>query len=163
MEKLDRKAITSWRIGRVCSLFILGIIIVCSYVILREQDFYETIRIYLLTGYGIVLGYGFLGLIIYPSIEYRQWGYQITEDKVLIQHGIFFLETTVIPILRVQHIEILRGPVNRKLGLAKVLIYVASESHQIDGLKYETAMEISEKLKGRLYSRVEQVELEGRE
>jgi len=95
-----------------------------------------------------------IGIVIYPIIEYKQWRYAITEDKVEIRHGIFFVTTTVIPIIRVQHITISRGPIYRKLGLSSVKIFLASGSFDIEGLLENTATVISESLKSSVMERL---------
>jgi len=95
-----------------------------------------------------------IGIILYPIIEYKQWRYAITEDKVEIRHGIFFITTTVIPIIRVQHITISRGPIYRKLGLSAVKIFLASGSFEIEGLRENIANTISENLKSRVMERL---------
>ena len=88
--KLDKKAVTSWRIGRAISFAIL--LVVCAALriigglIVQMEPYLWTVTLAL----GLLLLYKLLGILIYPMIEYRQWGYYITEDKVDIRHGIFF-------------------------------------------------------------------------
>ncbi|MFQ9893128.1 MAG: PH domain-containing protein [Emergencia sp.] len=47
-----------------------------------------------------------------------------------------------------------QGPINRKLGLYKVELFLASGIFEIVGLNQETADRISENLKSRLYRRI---------
>lgn len=91
---------------------------------------------------------------VLPQIEYRQWGYIIEEDKVVIRHGIFFVTKSIVPIIRIQNITISQGPINRRLGLYKLELSLASGSFEIVGLNRETAEFIGENLKQRLYARV---------
>ena len=49
-----------------------------------------------------VFNYLFLGLLLYPELEYRQWGYIVEEDRVVIRHGIFFVKKVIIPIIRIR-------------------------------------------------------------
>ena len=70
-------------------------------------------------------------------LEYRQWGYYITDDRVVIQD-----------------ITTKQGPVMKRYGLYKVEISLASGTYEIPGLTEETANDIVDKLKSRLYSRV---------
>jgi membrane protein YdbS with pleckstrin-like domain len=155
-EKLDPKAVVAWRIGRIIGFIIMGII-VCIIIVLtaafapNEQENFIKILYILL---GLLMVYLLVGIVVYPLIEYRQWRYTITEDKVEMQHGIFFITTTVIPIVRVQHISISRGPIYQKLGLSKVKIFLASGSFEIEGLSENTAAIISENLKTRVMERL---------
>lgn len=151
-KKLDRKMIAGWRIARVIRLacFLLPTIAVTIFVHL--DAIWWDIVFY---GLWAVCAYCLLGLILYPPIEYRQWGYYIDEEKVVIRHGLFFIRQTIIPVIRIQNITISQGPINRHLGLYKVEIALASGSHEIVGLDQETADAIGESLRVKLYRRME--------
>ena len=85
-KKLDKKAITSWRIGRLISLAVMLLIfagIAVGLSFWREAEPYRWIAYFIL---GMLTVYKLVGLFLYPQIEYRQWGYYITEDKVDIRH-----------------------------------------------------------------------------
>ena len=103
---------------------------------------------------GLFVCYLAVGLVVFPIIEYKQWGYSVEEDKVVIRHGIFFIRKTIIPIIRIQNITVSQGPINRKLGLFEVEMALASGSFSIEGLDKETADAISENLKAKLYRRI---------
>lgn len=153
-EKLDKKAILSWRIGRIIGFLFFGAIFVGGLLFANNM---EAIEPYIHYGYivvGLLVLYMVAGIVVYPEIEYRQWRYVITEDKVEIRHGIFFVKTTVIPIVRIQHITMSRGPIYRKLGLSKVTIFLASGSFDIEGLNEMVANTISENLKTRVFERL---------
>ena len=153
-EKLDEKAILSWRIRRIISFFVILITVVAGLLILNNTELDNKYRNYIYIATGLLLLYKLIGIILYPIIEYKQWRYAITEDKVEIRHGIFFITTTVIPIIRVQHITISRGPIYRKLGLSAVKIFLASGSFEIEGLRENIANTISENLKSRVMERL---------
>lgn len=153
-EKLDKRAILSWRLGRLISLIIISIILSIGTLITKIINLSPTIYMYIYIGCGLIITYKLLSLIFYPEIEYRQWKYLITEDKVEIHKGIFFINTTIIPIIRIQHISLSQGPINRKLGLYQVTISLASGAFTIEGLTEEKANKISEYLKNKLYTRL---------
>ena len=153
-EKLDEKAILSWRIRRIISFFVILITVVAGLLILNNTELDNNYRNYIYIATGLLLLYKLIGIILYPIIEYKQWRYAITEDKVEIRHGIFFITTTVIPIIRVQHITISRGPIYRKLGLSAVKIFLASGSFEIVGLSENNANIISESLKSSVMERL---------
>lgn len=152
--KLDRKAIVSWRAGRAmglaAALFVCAALWIGSRFLLEENTYQWAVTLVL----ALFLIYKLIGLILYPLIEYRQWGYRITEDKVELRHGIFFITKTVIPIIRLQHITVSQGPVNRRLGLYEVELSLASGSFTIECLSKEAADTIAENLKSRLYVRL---------
>jgi membrane protein YdbS with pleckstrin-like domain len=149
-KKLDKKVITSWRAARIIFFVVLALIFAVFNLSSRDQDFWDLAKFYIFAGEGLLLLYSLISLILYPMIEYRQWGYSIENDKVEIRHGIFFISTSVIPIIRIQHITMSSGPINRKLGLTKLTIHTASGEFNIEGLTVRTAEEISENLKNKL-------------
>jgi uncharacterized protein len=154
-EKPDPKAITGWRIGRLISLLIFLVLGVAASIVVTLVDELSpaALWVYLISG-GLVL-LNLLGFLILPGIEYRQWKYLITDEKVEIVHGIFFVTTSIVPIVRIQHITVGQGPIYRKLGLFTVTIALASGTFEIVGLREERAREISETLRARLYTRLD--------
>ena len=154
-EKPDPKAIVGWRIGRLIGFGILLVLTAAAAIASSLIPELAPVRTpALLIGGGLTL-LALLGVLILPGIEYRQWKYLITDKKVEIVHGIFFVSTSVIPILRIQHITISQGPIYRKLGLFTVTIALASGTFEIVGLREDRAVEISETLRARLYDRME--------
>jgi hypothetical protein len=96
---------------------------------------------------GSVILLQLLNLIIYPEIEYRQWYYCLTQDRIEIRKGIIFHSTTIIPITRIQHVTVNEGPLARIYKLAKVEITTAGSTNEIDGLAVETAHELCDRMK----------------
>lgn len=150
-NKLDKRAITSWRVGRLIRLPLW--LVVCAAAFTGAM-FLPVAGGFVKAAAIVLMVYKIVGLIIYPQIEYKQWGYAISEDRVDIRHGIFFVKHTIVPVVRIQHITVSQGPVNRKLGLYEVEMSLASESFEIPCLSKEVADEIADNLKNRLYSRL---------
>ena len=151
-KKLDPKIIVGWRTSRVVRLVCFLIPAIVVTVLADMEGLGWKIAVY---GLWAICTYCLLGLILYPPIEYRQWGYYIDEEKVAIRHGLFFICQTIIPVIRIQNITISQGPINRHLGLYQVEIALASGSHEIVGLDQETADAIGESLRAKLYHRME--------
>lgn len=159
-EKPDPKAITGWRIGRLIGFAILLALAVAAAIATSLVEELSPARTPALLIGGGLAALSLIGVLVLPNIEYRQWKYLITDEKVEISHGIFFVTTSVIPILRIQHITIGQGPIYRKLGLFNVTIALASGSFQIAGLREERAREVSEILRARLYARMDAGEVD---
>lgn len=71
--------------------------------------------------------------------------YAIREQDIHFQAGLFFRKLVSQPILRVQHIELKRGPIERKAGLATLQVFSAggvSHTFEIPGLDYEKAISL---------------------
>jgi membrane protein YdbS with pleckstrin-like domain len=155
-KKLDPKIIISWKISRWIRFGFLALIFGVPTLILAKQDFFSVIAVPLLTFDAIAAAYLMITPFLYPLIEYRQWRYIITEDRVEIRHGLFFLQTAIIPVIRIQHVTISQGPINRKLGISTVEISTASGVFKIEGLSDTDARVIADSLKSKLLVRMKQ-------
>lgn len=71
--------------------------------------------------------------------------YALRELDLHYASGLFFRKVVSQPITRIQHIELKRGPIERKAGLATLQVFSAGgEMHtfQIPGLPVETAQQL---------------------
>lgn len=71
--------------------------------------------------------------------------YALREQDVTYRSGLIFKKMVTQPILRIQHVELKRGPVDRKIGLAKLQVFSAGgamHTFEIPGLAVETAEKI---------------------
>jgi uncharacterized protein len=61
-----------------------------------------------------------------PRANYRHWRYQMAEDALELRHGVVRRIHSAIPYFRVQHIDVAQGPVERAVGLARLVVHTAS-------------------------------------
>jgi membrane protein YdbS with pleckstrin-like domain len=61
-----------------------------------------------------------------PRARYRHWSYQVAEDALELRHGVVRRIHSAIPYFRVQHIDVAQGPVERAVGLARLVVHTAS-------------------------------------
>jgi len=146
-QKLDPRAIRMWRVSRLILLIFLLALFIAVTVFLAAETGGLGGFIPLILIFGLILALQLANTLIYPVIEYRQWAYLITPDRIEIKKGIIFHSTRIIPISRIQHVTIAEGPLARHYQLARVTIHTAGGTQPIEGLARETAQDISEKLK----------------
>ena len=63
-----------------------------------------------------------------------RWRYEVRESEIELQHGIFIVKRTLIPMVRVQHVDTSQGPILRKYDLAEITISTAATNHTIPAL-----------------------------
>ena len=83
-----------------------------------------------------------LWVFLMPRRRYRSWGYQVEEDELHIQHGLWTRARTVVPFGRVQHIDVTQGPLERRCGLGTLILHTAgtrSSAVALPGLEYDDA------------------------
>lgn len=82
--------------------------------------------------------------------RYAVWRFEIREDALYIERGVFTRIKTVVPFVRVQHVDSRRSPIERAVGLATVVVYTAgsrSADVAIPGLTPPRAEELREQLR----------------
>jgi uncharacterized protein len=98
----------------------------------------------IVTAYSATLGFAvFSTWFVFASHQY--FGYALREHDLLFKQGMFWQSVVMIPFNRIQHIEIHRNPVERKLNLASLKLFSAggiSADMKIHGLPHQKAAEI---------------------
>ncbi|MFB6176103.1 MAG: PH domain-containing protein [Halobaculum sp.] len=102
-----------------------------------------------------VLFGGLAGLIavvgaVFAVLRYRVWGYEIRDDSLYLVRGVLTRRISSVPFVRVQHVDTRRGPVERFVGLASVVVYTAGSRGAditVPGLTPERARELRERLR----------------
>ncbi len=87
--------------------------------------------------------------IVWPTLRYRYWRWQIEPDRVLIQKGVVWRSRSLIPRVRVQHVDTRSSPLQRWLGLSSLIIYTAGTrgaDAEIPGLAAEDAERLRDEL-----------------
>lgn len=84
-------------------------------------------------------------VFIYHFFADKRIRYALREQDLLLSKGWIFRKKVCQPILRVQHVELKRGPVDRMAGLADLQVFSAggaSHTFSIPGLPEETAEQL---------------------
>lgn len=75
----------------------------------------------------------FLSALWMPALAWERWAYALREGDLLIARGVLVHTITAIPLARIQHVDIQRGPIEQWFGLAHVQIHTASGGLRHDG------------------------------
>ncbi|GAB7008427.1 PH domain-containing protein [Halorubrum trueperi] len=99
----------------------------------------------------IVAGTAFVALGAgHALLKYRRWSYEIREDALYLDRGVITQVRTTVPLVRIQHVDSRRGPVERTVGLASCVVYTAGSRGadvRIPGLTPDGASDLREELK----------------
>jgi membrane protein YdbS with pleckstrin-like domain len=78
---------------------------------------------------GLVTALGWIGaailVIAIPSRRAARWGFRIGEDQLRVARGWLFRTDTIVPFVRVQHIDVGQGPVERWFGLSHLIVHTS--------------------------------------
>lgn len=86
---------------------------------------------------------------LWPRARWRSWTYQITDTELIIRFGVVIHVERWLPRTRIQHVDIIGGPLDRALGLRQLVIYTAGTREAdvaIPGLPQEVAEELRAEL-----------------
>jgi hypothetical protein len=99
---------------------------------------------------GSVFGVFALLFVTLAVLRYRLWGYEIRDDSIYLERGVFTRVRTVVPFVRIQHVDSSRGPLERLAGLASTVVYTAGSRGadvSIPGLTPDGSEDLQERLK----------------
>ncbi len=63
---------------------------------------------------------------IAPELRWRRWRWEVREQEIDIRHGTVAVTRTLVPMLRVQHVDTRRDLLQQLLGLATVVFHTAA-------------------------------------
>ena len=96
---------------------------------------------------------GLSAIIVAPDRVYRRLGYAIDERLLRTVRGWLFHTDTIVPFVRVQHIDVTRGPIDKLFGTATLVVHTAGTHNSIvtlPGLAPERAAEIRDAIRSEI-------------
>ena len=88
--------------------------------------------------------------VAFAVLRYRSWSYEVREDSLYLERGVLTQVRTVVPYVRIQHVDASRGPLERGFGLATTVVYTAGSRGadvSIPGLTPERSTDLQTRLK----------------
>ena len=147
MNPLDPRVVVVWRLtGLLTAVILTAAVGVFDYWVIARFDL-RLVAPGAAAGMVAVLG-GALSLL-WPPLRYRFWRWDVRPDRVLIQKGVVWRSRSVIPRVRVQHVDTRSSPLQRWFGLSSLIIYTAGTrgaDAEIPGLATEEAEALREEL-----------------
>jgi membrane protein YdbS with pleckstrin-like domain len=92
-------------------------------------------------------------VIVAPDRIYRRLGYAIDGRLLRTVRGWLFHTDTVVPFVRVQHIDVTRGPIDKLFGTASLVVHTAGTHNSVvvlPGLSPERAAEIRDAIRSEI-------------
>lgn len=135
-QRIDARALMAWRIEcGIVSVVIVLFAAVASYVLWRLEV--SSLIVAAVLGLAAILSVMLVWLV--PAVRWRHWRYEVTEQDLHLQHGIITLTRTLVPMVRVQHVDTKQGPILRRYGLASVEVATAAGTQEIPALAVDVA------------------------
>ncbi|RLB57102.1 MAG: hypothetical protein DRJ42_01355 [Deltaproteobacteria bacterium] len=144
MEKPEPAVVAYWRISGIVSALILFGMIAFQGLFFLWADNPEV-------GLGIVGVAGVLGalritwVLVTTRLRYRRLEFTIDAVNLRVRHGVLVHREKTIPITRLQHLDVDRGPLERLFGLASLSVFTSggrAATFRIPGLTPTRAEEM---------------------
>ncbi|MGM0398764.1 MAG: PH domain-containing protein [Halobacteriota archaeon] len=141
MERLDPRVRFVWAIGALISALVVGVVATGILVFLTDLPVWIGVTVAFVV---LVLGLG------HVFLRYRIWRFEVQDDALYLERGVLTRVRTVVPYVRIQHVDTQRGPVDRVFGIGSVVVYTAGSRGAdvaIPGLDPERATALQHRLR----------------
>jgi uncharacterized protein len=121
---LDRRMALLWGLQGSIVALVVGLLVLLADIALRLADVRPLwppgVPALALTVALVALGWW------WARVDYRNWRYVLADDVLELRHGVLRRVHSAIPYFRVQHVDITQGPLERALGISRLIIHTAS-------------------------------------
>lgn len=135
-NRLDPRMHTYWLVESLLATLAAAVITIVATVVTALAGAETAAWIVGLVGGVIVVGLGASSFVT-PRLDYRNFGYEVTELGLYVVSGWLWRRWQVVPHARVQTVDTTAGPLLRAFGLVSVEVSTASAagSTSIPGLR----------------------------
>ncbi len=139
LTAIDRRVQRQWRIEALLATVPLAIVAITLSFVLSWPPLLAGLTVLV----GVALPAATLALV---GVRYRHWRYELRDDILVLQHGVWSRQRSITPYYRVQNVDLTAGPLERWLGLQRLTIKTASSSTDatIPGLDKQAAKKLAE-------------------
>ncbi len=147
LQTLDPAIVKVWRIksGIFAAILVVAALVVD---ILNFFDAEKSLPFGILPG--VVLAFTLIFVIWIPSLRYRYWAYDLRAQELLLVRGIFNRVHTIIPLRRIQHLDVSQDLFEREYEVGKLVIHTAgtrSSDVILPGLSLVSAEALRDEMK----------------
>lgn len=99
---------------------------------------------------GLVLALGGAWAVYWPRLRYRAWRFALREEELYLERGVLNRVRTVVPLRRIQHLDVSQDLLEREFSLGKLVVHTAgtrSADVMVPGLSYDEAERLRDEVK----------------
>ena len=98
--------------------------------------------------FGVLSGGALVFLL--PPLRYRFWRFNLSTEELYLERGVWNRVRTIVPLRRIQHLDVSQDVVERNFDLGKLIVHTAgarSSDVVLPGLRYEDAERLRDEVK----------------
>ncbi|MEL3972893.1 PH domain-containing protein [Rossellomorea oryzaecorticis] len=138
-KRISPKALKVWRLHGVIQTLLLAIVVAGVIVLSTLFDWPVWI---MAAAIAVLLLFTYMMIFFLPTIRWKRWRYEVREQEIELQRGFIFVKRTLVPMVRVQHVDTVQGPILKKYHLSTITISTAATVHEIPALDTDEADEL---------------------
>lgn len=81
-----------------------------------------------------------------PTLRWRRWRWELRPEELDLRHGLVTEVRTIVPISRVQHVEVRRTPLASALGLSEVVVHTAAGTTEVPAMDERAAVAVRDRI-----------------
>jgi hypothetical protein len=136
-QQLDPRAIKLWQTEGLLRALFFGALVVVG--LGGPALFSSRGPLLLVLAIALAALHGILSTLVIPKLRYRYFRYAIRQHELELQRGVWVIKRTLVPLVRVQHVDTRQGPLGRMFGLSSVTVSTAASTHEIPALGDDVA------------------------
>ncbi|MCW3010563.1 MAG: rane-flanked domain [Solirubrobacterales bacterium] len=86
------------------------------------------------------------GAVVAPRLRARRWRWEVRAEEVDLRHGAVTEVRTIVPMARVQHVDVRRTVLQQRSGTADVVVHTAAGETTIPMLPEADAVEVRDRI-----------------
>ncbi len=146
LQPLDSAIIKVWSIKTALG----SAVVVISILIIELVRFVRDIADFpFLATAGVALLF-LLAVVLIPRLKFRFWRYQLRDQELFLERGIINRVQTIVPLRRIQHLDISQDIIEKEFSLGKLIVHTAgtrSSDVVLPGLHIEVAERLRDTVK----------------
>ena len=145
-EQLESRVVSYWYAADVSRALIFGSLLVTAAHYWRAHEGrydWAPLAAWALGGLMLLLA------LVTPPLAYARWRFSVDDTLLSMRYGILFVEERRVPVPRMQHVDLVRGPLERLFGLATLVVFTAGNegsAFRVPGLRVGRAQELRNRI-----------------
>jgi membrane protein YdbS with pleckstrin-like domain len=83
-----------------------------------------------------------------PALRVRRWRWRLDDQELDLRHGTITEIRTIVPVARIQHVDVRRSLFAQVAGVAAVVVHTAAGTTEIPALPEAVAADVRDRLAG---------------
>jgi len=146
-QPLDPRALRLWQFTDLIAYAVLmGFLVLGGLAMMWALPRLTALAVTIWVAFGLLAVWT---IVFYHPRNYGAWGYHLDRRVLLIRKGVWFRSIKLLPLPRLQHVDVKRGPLQRRFGLATLVLHTAgthAAAIEIPGLDADEAVRLRDQL-----------------